>query len=123
MIFIIVHSTQMICLTVNSCNEAEMRQALYNNGPVAVSFEVLDDFFHYKGGIYQHTGLKDSFNPFEITNHVVLLVGWGEENGVPYWIVKNSWGTGWGEEGFFRIMRGQDEVSIESLALESVPIF
>ena len=100
-----------------------MKLALYNNGPVAVSFEVEDDFFHYKGGIYQHTGLKNKFNPFELTNHAVVAVGWGEENGVPYWIVKNSWGAKWGEEGYFRIIRGQDECAIESIAVETFPIF
>lgn len=51
-----------------------MRIALVNNGPIAVSFEVYDDFLHYSGGIYRHTFFKDEknfrFNPFELTNHV-----------------------------------------------------
>ena len=104
------------------CNEQEMMVELANNGPIAVSFEVYDDFLHYKGGIYQHTGLEDKFNPWEITNHVVLVVGYGEENGTPYWIVKNSWGTSWGEDGFFRILRGADECSIESIAVAMTPL-
>ena len=61
------------------------------------------------------------FNPFEETNHAVLVVGYGEENGVKYWIVKNSWGTSWGEDGYFRIRRGTDELGIESLAVYAVP--
>ena len=61
------------------------------------------------------------FNPFEVTNHAVLVVGYGEENGVKYWIVKNSWGTSWGEDGYFRIRRGTDELGIESLAVYAVP--
>lgn len=48
-----------------------------------------------------------------------MIVGYGSENGQDYWIVKNSWGTGWGENGFFRIRRGNDECSIESIAVES----
>ena len=104
------------------CNEEVMMVELVNNGPIAVSFEVYDDFMNYKGGIYQHTGLEDKFNPWEITNHVVLVVGYGQENGTPYWIVKNSWGTAWGENGYFRILRGADECSIESIAMAMTPL-
>lgn len=41
-----------------------------------------------------------------ITNHAIALTGWGTENGTDYWIGRNSWGTYWGEHGFFRIVRG-----------------
>lgn len=60
------------------------------------------------------------FSPVQLTNHAVLLVGYGTdaETGEDYWIVKNSWGTGWGEGGFFRIRRGVDECGIESIAVE-----
>ena len=99
-----------------------MRLELVNDGPIAVSFEVLSDFMNYKGGIYRHTGLTDGFNPWEITNHVVLIVGYGSEAGVPFWIVKNSWGEDWGEQGYFRIIRGVDEVSFESMAVAATPL-
>ena len=55
-----------------------MRKALVENGPMSVSFEVYNDFFQYKGGVYTHTGLTYKFNPFHITNHAVLLVGYGK---------------------------------------------
>ncbi|CAL1570277.1 unnamed protein product [Knipowitschia caucasica] len=107
-----------------ACSEAAMMLDLVKNGPMAVAFEVYSDFMHYKEGIYHHTGLTDTVNPFELTNHAVLLVGYGRchMTGQKYWIVKNSWGTGWGEEGYFRIRRGSDECSIESIAVAASPI-
>ena len=50
-----------------------MRIELFKNDPLVVAFEVYDDFFNYKGGIYKHTQIKDrvnfKFDPFELTNH------------------------------------------------------
>lgn len=104
-------------------NEDLMKLELIRGGPFSVSFEVYPDFHDYRSGIYHHTGLGD-FNPLEIVNHAVLLVGYGinETTSEKYWIVKNSWGPGWGEDGFFRIRRGNDEVGIESCTVHAVPI-
>jgi cathepsin C len=74
-----------------------MRISLVKNGPIAVSFEVYDDFLNYQGGIYTHSKMRDhvnfGFNPWEITNHVVLIVGYATDAATnqDYWIVKNSW--------------------------------
>lgn len=80
--------------------------------------------FPFQGGIYHHTGLQDHFNPWEITNHVVLVVGYGQDkaSGEKFWIVKNSWGEKWGEQGYFRIRRGNDECSMESMAVAVTPV-
>ncbi|XP_002160467.3 dipeptidyl peptidase 1 [Hydra vulgaris] len=103
------------------CNEVLMRVALNKIGPLAVNIEVYPDLQFYRSGIYHHTELDFKFNPFEITNHVVVVVGYGEEDGQKYWIVKNSWGEEWGEKGYFRIRRGTDEIAIESLVVYAVP--
>lgn len=59
-------------------------------------------FLLYSGGIYQ-----DDSCSFWSADHSVTCVGYGNENDINYWIVKNSWGTSWGEEGYFRIVRGK----------------
>lgn len=46
--------------------------------------------------------------------HAGRIIGWGEENGWPYWIVANSWGIDWGDHGTFKIMRGINHCFIES---------
>ncbi|KER20816.1 papain family cysteine protease, partial [Opisthorchis viverrini] len=110
-----------------ACSELLMRMELVHGGPFPIGFEVYDDFIHYKSGVYRHTNIRHPlkrFEPFELTNHAVLLVGYGfdEESKLPYWIVKNSWGTEWGEGGFFRILRGSDECAVESLGVVFDPV-
>lgn len=70
------------------------------NGPVEVLFYVYEDFYSYKSGVYKHVTGDD------LGGHAVKLLGWGVENGEPYWLCANSWGTGFGENGFFKILRG-----------------
>lgn len=69
------------------CSEAAMMLELVTNGPMGVSFEVYPDFMTYRGGIYHHSGVADPFSPFELTNHAVLLVGFGRcrRSGQKFW--------------------------------------
>jgi len=93
--------------SLNTIND--LKKDLYENGPIETGFYVYDDFMSYKGGVYRrgrHTKLMGG--------HAVKIIGWGkEDNGDEYWIVANSWGTEWGENGFFRI--GFGECGIENV--------
>jgi len=86
----------------NVAGEAALKAEIMSKGPVTGMFMVMADFVAYKSGVYQYThgGL--------LGGHAIEIIGWGEENSTPYWIVKNSWNEDWGEKGFFRIVRGTD---------------
>lgn len=74
-------------------------------------YTVYEDFYSYAGGVYQHIYGNS------VGGHAVAFIGYGEENGVKYWIIRNSWGPEWGEKGFFRILRGSNECGIEEECL------
>ena len=84
-------------------NEKELMY-IVSQHPVIVTIDASMPFFRfYKGGIIQYKQYPECGKEL---NHVVMLVGYGDENGIPYWILKNSWGEDWGEDGYFRIERG-----------------
>ena len=88
--------------TWSAVDEDEVKEFLYETGPLAIALNA-DPLQTYTSGILDLTSTKC---PSSGINHAVTLVGYGTENGVAYWIVKNSWGTSWGEKGYFRIRRG-----------------
>lgn len=94
----------------------EIMNELHENGPLVVSFEPSDEFMFYAGGVYTSGPTKLNMG-WQKVDHAVLLVGWGEEFGQKYWLVQNSWGTEWGEKGYFRIARGENDSGIESIVV------
>jgi cathepsin B len=92
-----------------------IQKEIMTHGPVEVAFEVYEDFLNYESGVYVHTGGKLG------GGHAVKMIGWGMDQGMPYWLVANSWNTDFGEDGFFRILRGVDECGIESGVVGGVP--
>merc|ERR1711904_504729 len=96
-----------------------MRRDIKDNGPLVAAYEVGPAFQHYRRGVFQAIEV-DSANEWEETNHAVLITGWGTDKGKKYWKVKNSWGKDWGENGYFRIARGHDELALESMAVTGI---
>jgi len=66
-------------------------------------------------GVYQHVTGK------VLGGHAVRMLGWGVEDGTPYWLIANSWNTDWGDKGFFKIKRGSDECGIEGTISAGLP--
>ena len=75
-------------------DEYSLKQVLAVKGPVAVAYQVVGDFRAYKRGVYKS---NDCQNGPQNVNHAVTAVGYGVENGEPYWLIKNSWGETWGD--------------------------
>jgi len=100
-------------------SEENMMTEIVENGPLVVSLEPHRDLMYYKSGIYQHTGesTHEHTGEWERVDHAVLLVGFGLNNATKYWTLQNSWGSDWGETGFFRMIRGVDESGVESIAV------
>lgn len=79
---------------------SEMKEWIDNYGPVVGQFVVYRDFYNYRSGIY-----RKSLNTSRAGGHCICVVGYDDYNSC--WICKNSWGSSWGESGYFRIAYGQ----------------
>jgi len=99
-------------------SEKDMMRELVTGGPLVASFEPKNDLMYYGGGVYK--SLPNQRAEWERVDHAVLLVGFGEDvKGQKYWLLQNSWGEHWGEDGFFRMHRGSDESGIESIVVSA----
>ena len=92
-------------------NEDEIAEELYNRGPLSVALYA-NYLQTYHGGILHPPNCVTAY-----LNHAVTLVGYGTESGTPFWRVKNSWGASWGEQGYFRIYRGDGCCGINEAVL------
>ena len=82
-----------------------------------VGFFVFSDFRLYKSGVYQ----KSANATGPEGGHAVKALGWGTEDGADYWIIANSWSPAWGDDGFFKIIRGTNECGIETTVAAGLP--
>ena len=105
--------------TFSPVDEDEMKEYLYNNGALSVALNATP-LQTYSGGIIDLD--KSKCNPAGI-NHACAVVGYGTEDGLDYWIVKNSWGSVWGDNGYFRIARGKGTCGINMYVLSATVEF
>ncbi|CAG4983036.1 cathepsin B [Colias croceus] len=96
--------------------EDHIKAEIYKNGPVEGAFTVYSDLLTYKSGVYKHT-IGDALG-----GHAIKIMGWGVENGNKYWLIANSWNSDWGDNGFFKILRGEDHCGIESSIVAGEPL-
>jgi len=103
---------------IRSSEQTIMRE-LQAHGPISATFAVYEDFHQYKSGVYRHV-IGDGVG---VENAVII--GWGtdETSGEDYWIAKQSYGTSWGEDGFFRVVRGleNNKCNFEGALLSARP--
>lgn len=95
----------------------EIKTALYEYGPVKTSFYVYDDFGYYSEGCYEHE------DQVTWTNHAVLICGWDDDacDGAGAWLIKNSWGEGWGLNGFGWIKMGNCNIGTATMLVYYYP--
>jgi KDEL-tailed cysteine endopeptidase len=87
------------CYDVTPNDQVALKGAVAKQ-PVAIAIEADTRYFQsYSGGILTSTSCGQNLD------HAVIAIGFGEENGIKYWTVRNSWGTSWGEQGYVRILR------------------
>lgn len=100
----------------NNVDEVKLVELLNIYGPLSITVNA-NVWKFYIDGIYKPTPAV--CDP-EKANHAVLLVGYGNSNGVNYWIIKNSWGTDWGEDGYMRIQRGTRACGLNKNVVASI---
>ena len=100
-------------------HEVNIRRDIYHWGPCSTVMRVFQDFLDWDGnGIYRWDKTSSQSS---ISGHAIVLMGWGEENGTPYWIARNSWGKNWGNNGYFKIVRGINHCEIEENVFVGYP--
>jgi hypothetical protein len=110
----------------NVSGEDAMMREIYARGPIACSLAADDDFADRyasnAGVLSENVYVTDTKYTADDMDHVVEVTGWGTTpSGLKYWTVRNSWGTYWGDMGWFKIARGTNQQMIESNCDWAVP--
>ena len=94
-----------------SMNATEIQQVIQVQ-PLTTYIKSTNDFQDYKSGVFD-TSECESLNGDDDINHALLIVGYGIEKDLPYWLVKNSWDVTWGEMGYGKVLANVNMCNIE----------
>eukprot|EP00922_Rhytidocystis_sp_ex-Travisia-forbesii_P036233 GHVS01053745.1.p1 GENE.GHVS01053745.1~~GHVS01053745.1.p1 ORF type:complete len:235 (-),score=56.39 GHVS01053745.1:339-1043(-) len=96
---------------------------IVSHGPVVGMLMLLDDFMVYSAGVYSplKTAKRLLDTDKNLVLHAVKIIGWGSERGLPYWLVENCFGEGWGEKGFAKITRRQGNLFVDGVVMAATP--
>ena len=95
-------------------NEQSIMEEIYKNGSVAASFSVYENFFNFFKADPQAV-YKSTESSAYAGGHAICIIGWGIDNkGDKFWLCRNSWNSGWGDKGYFRILKGENFCGIEA---------
>merc|ERR1711962_1268793 len=97
-------------------SEQHLLDCAYNH--VVTAVQANSDWSYYNGGVLDSrqccNAASDSSCIYNL-NHAVLVVGYGRQSGQDYWLIKNSWGRSWGENGFVKVKKGTGHCGVGSL--------
>lgn len=101
-----------------------IRREIFLNGPVVAPLFLVNDFLIYRTGLYQEmpTATQLSNKNRNRIIHAVKIIGWGTMEGKPYWLIENSWGEDWGENGYAKVVAGGDPEKREGIVVETFVI-
>jgi len=94
--------------------EDEIKRDIWTLGPVQATFLVETPLYGYTGGVFSCDGEEDA------GGHAVIMVGWGVEDGVNYWLLQNSWGPDWGENGYVKMLRDAKDPDKSCLVMDYI---
>ena len=95
-------------------DDTGIKKEILKNGPVVAQMTIYTDFLTYKQGVYHRTDDSFKFNG----QHIVKIVGWDRQaDSNDYWIVENSWGSDWGENGYVHVLASDKSTQLDFFAL------
>lgn len=105
--------------------DKDLMAEIYTRGPISCGYVVYEDFMFpekypksWVDSVYSHDPKVENV----VGGHAIAVVGWGETKaGVPYWIIRNSWGVEWGDAGYFKMARNCELCELESNNMACIP--